>query len=74
MTLIKKSDLKNHLSSKSLRNRLAADQIVKKNVVELPAIPAEPKKAPAEMPPFTPPASVLHSPSVLNHFQKTFDA
>jgi hypothetical protein len=74
MTLIKKSQLKNHLSSRSLKGRLGTDPIVQKNGVEIPVTPAEPQKAPTEMPPLTPPSSVLHSPSVLNHFQKPVDA
>jgi hypothetical protein len=47
---------------------------VQKNGVEIPMTPAEPQKAPTEMPPLTPPSSVLHSPSVLNHFQKPVEA
>jgi hypothetical protein len=45
MTLIKKSQLKNHLSSRSLKGRLGTDPIVqKKNGVEIPMTPAEPQK------------------------------
>jgi hypothetical protein len=74
MTLIKKSQLKNHFSSKSLKRRLGTDPVVQKNGVEIPVTPTEPQKAPTEMPPFTPPSSVLSSPSALNHFEKPVDA
>ncbi len=61
MSPIRKSDLKNHLSRKSLQKRFATDPIVQGNTAEPPVSPIAPPKASPGATPLEPATSALRS-------------